>query len=328
MDDETTSSSNDMNNNSTLMPIMHPIEEETSQLETTTTVNIASTPNKQRETNRPTRPNQEETIEDKCDKFKATVEFVGDYLEKVMSQMSPLGDAEQNKLTSNVLNLARSLIYFGFYSFRDLLKLSRILLEILDKDNTANTAQSSSDESDLLQDMNASNRSCGPSNSSNHPFHSNLVFDIKLDIIEIFEFILNVRLDYRLTYLLSVFKTYCDSNENEVDSATADDDECRNHHKEVVKKLLNESDRLFIEYPSEILNEEVATAQCDIMDFDGEGGKKFLKILLKLVEQDHPKLTSGALNLIFRRFSQIQETVNGLKQVIKQTFLFLKNEPK
>lgn len=347
--EEEDSTSNDMNNNSTLSSMMHTIEEESSQLDTTTTTssanntNKASTPNKRNYAQQTTTNNNNVTTTTilassagsaDSDKFKTTVEFVGDYLEKVMSQSSPLGDPEQNKLTSNVLQLARSLIFFGFYSFRDLLKLSRIMLEILDKDHSAAAAAAqllSNDDSELIHDINTSRRSCVVAPASSSPssmmssLQANLLFDIKLDIIEIFEFILNVRLDYRLTYLLSEFKNYCDSND-----PSESDTDC----SEVVKRLLNESDRLFIEYPCETLDGEHESnknnnnknydendssnnksIRYDILDFDGNGGKKFLKNLLKLIEQDHPKLTTGALNLIFRRFSQIQETVNSLKQV-------------
>ena len=59
------------------------------------------------------------------------------------------------------------------------------------------------------------------------------------------------------------------------------------------------------------------------LDLDGAGGKTFLRVLLKLIMHDYPPLVSGSLQLLFRHFSQIQETLAAFKQVLKIIFCFL-----
>jgi hypothetical protein len=71
-----------------------------------------------------------------------------------------------------------------------------------------------------------------------------------------------------------------------------------------LSSIVFEADRIF-------RNEKELTD----LDLDGAGGKTFLRVLLKLIMHDYPPLVSGALQLLFRHFSQIQETLSAFKQV-------------
>jgi inositol 1,4,5-triphosphate receptor type 1 len=58
--------------------------------------------------------------------------FVDLYLHKLQEDHLAFANRERNKLTYEVVLLAKNLVYFGFYGFNDLLQLTRKLLNILD----------------------------------------------------------------------------------------------------------------------------------------------------------------------------------------------------
>ncbi len=130
-----------------------------------------------------------------------------------------------------------------------------------------------------------------------------LVMDTKLKIIDILQFILDVRLDYRISCLLSIFKREFDessSSEKGVRTNRAGND-FRGIDLEAIGA---QAEGIF-----------GSSEECAVLDLDGTGGKTFLRVLLHLGMHDYPPLVSGALKLLFRHFSQRQEVLQAFKQV-------------
>ena len=86
----------------------------------------------------------------------------------------------------------------------------------------------------------------------------------------------------------------------------------------VLRKLsiLNKKRRLELsERQAAELYREVFQKSDEELNFDGEEGQQLLRILLQMTMSDFSKLTSTALRVLFRHFTQYQELVDDLKQV-------------
>lgn len=95
---------------------------------------------------------------------------------------------------------------------------------------------------------------------------------------------MDVRLDYRISCLLSIFKREFDESEKQ------NGGNVNLGQKNIDLELIGtQAEGIF-----------GSSEECAVLDLDGHGGRTFLRVLLHLTMHDYPPLVSGALHLLFR----------------------------
>uniref|UniRef100_A0A5S6QTU2 Inositol 1,4,5-trisphosphate receptor n=1 Tax=Trichuris muris TaxID=70415 RepID=A0A5S6QTU2_TRIMR len=238
-------------------------------------------------------------------KFAGLVRYIEEYLCELKA--AKLLYKEQNAFTLEIVSLARALIKFGLYSLPELLVITQDMLDIMD--NTWVTEQVGNDDESPSIEL-----ACMPISKQQANAELEMqecrkvVLRAKLVILDILKYALNVRLDYRITSVLSLIKKEY-APEDACDMYLPEDlDDLR------ITMLANSIFNTRAQFSPD-KDDLLMPCLTRNLAFGRENGKQLLRILLRLIVSDYPPLISSGLDIFYRSFNQRNELIHALKQV-------------
>ncbi|KAI3385554.1 hypothetical protein SNEBB_008534 [Seison nebaliae] len=232
--------------------------------------------------------------------FSSTIRFSKKYLSNLTQHV--FRSPKHTLLTQKIISLTKNLIMFNFCTFQEIQDFTSIFLTILDHDGTySHLSQRHGSTSKLNSSKRLGNfTSSGNSVTSSTSYLSdeyldNMIDETKLIILDILKFVIDVRLDCRITYLLSVFKeeyqlTKCLDTEP------------------ILRKLSKKVNGIF-DGPEQNLSMK------EYLYFKEDFSKIFVRVLIMLLGYTDRRLVSNALRILFQQFSQRFETFEAFKQI-------------
>ncbi|CAL8115015.1 unnamed protein product [Orchesella dallaii] len=211
--------------------------------------------------------------------FEPTIQFIEKYL-KTVRDKTQFQNILHNKLSVEILKLAKEFARFGFYGIGAFKRLRKILLSILASLSREAIMEPTPKNPGVPRDVvvvstNEFQRKARLAEEENKA----VLVDMKVNILEIYEHIHEVILDFRLTHLLSSFKDFEEKG-----------------HK------ISEMD---LEHFTHCFDKAV-----EICDDDSN----FLRLLLFNVTSTHYPLVKSAIHLLMSSFSQRQRLFNALEK--------------
>ncbi|KAI6654157.1 Inositol 1,4,5-trisphosphate receptor 1 isoform [Oopsacas minuta] len=208
-----------------------------------------------------------------------------EYIKKELSrEVCMLGcSLEQDQFIFELVHTAEMLVKFGFYSFDKLLNLTDTLLGLIEKN---------------MIDV-GSQKECEIAKEQIE--QKEMVQTTYLEVLKIIDFVMNLRLDIRLSIILVLFKNKYTQKGHKEGAILPED------HLD----MITEVDKYF------------QSKSCKILSLDDESGKKLVKVLLFLITEGKiskeekliKRIKEESLSILFRHFNQREEFIHAFKQI-------------